>query len=171
MLNNRTPYEVLFNRKTTYEFFKAFGCACYPLLRPYNHHKFEYHASICLFLGYDSKHKGYLCLLSSGKTIISRHVIFNETVFPFSLTNNPFSIGSNLSPSTHSNVPLTVITSPTSLPSAPNNNYAPNNNSASINNYAPINNYVAPTCTTAPISCESMESLLMGLFIATKHTL
>ena len=153
MLNNRTPYEVLFNKKPTYEFFKVFGCACYPLLRPYNHHKFEYNASICLFLGYDSNHKGYLYLLPSGKTIISRHVIFNETVFPFSLTNNPFSIDSDLSSSTHSNVPLTVIPSSTSLPSAPNNNSA------------------APACTTAPISCESMESLLMGLFIATKHTL
>jgi len=82
VLNNHNPYEVLFNKKLNYEFFKVFGCACYPLLRSYNHHKFEYHASICLFLGYDSKHKGYLCLLPSGKTIISRHVIFNETVFP-----------------------------------------------------------------------------------------
>ena len=131
VLNNRSPYEVLFNKKPNYEFFKVVGCACYPLLRPYNHHKFEYHASICLFLGYDSKHKWYLCLLPSSKTIISRHVIFNETIFSFSLTNNPFSIVSYLPHYTHSNVPLTVVTSPTPLP------------------YAPINTSTDNVCTTA----------------------
>lgn len=38
----------------------------------------------CVFLGYPSNHRGYECLeLSSRKIIISRHIIFDEDVFPF----------------------------------------------------------------------------------------
>ena len=37
-----------------------------------------------MFLGYSTDHKGYRCLdLYTNRIIISRHVIFDETVFPF----------------------------------------------------------------------------------------
>jgi hypothetical protein len=48
----------------------------------------------CVFFGYSAAdHKGYQCLdLSTNNIIISRHVVFDETVFPFAasprLTNN-----------------------------------------------------------------------------------
>lgn len=36
------------------------------------------------FLGYSSSYKGYLCLdLHSSRIYVSRHVIFNEAVYPF----------------------------------------------------------------------------------------
>jgi hypothetical protein len=41
---------------------------------------------LCAFLGYSSDHKGYRCLdLTTNRVIISRHVVFDETTFPFSL--------------------------------------------------------------------------------------
>lgn len=60
---------------------KVFGCACYLLLCPYNKHKFDFLSSLCLFLGYRAKTKGYICLSPSGKTYISRHVKLNEQLF------------------------------------------------------------------------------------------
>jgi hypothetical protein len=37
-----------------------------------------------MFIGYPSPHKGYWCLdISTQRVIISRHIVFNELVFPF----------------------------------------------------------------------------------------
>ncbi|XP_028752065.1 uncharacterized protein LOC114711803 [Neltuma alba] len=61
---------------------KTFGCACFPCLRPYNNHKFQFHFEKCVYLGPSGSHKGYKCLSPSGKVYISRHVILNESDFP-----------------------------------------------------------------------------------------
>ena len=52
-----TPYENLFKYKPYYKMFKYFGCACYTYLRDYNKHKFGYHSSKCIFIGYNPSHK------------------------------------------------------------------------------------------------------------------
>ena len=52
VLNNQSPYYLLFNSHPDYSFYKTFGCACYPLLRPYNKHKMSFRSSLCVFLGY-----------------------------------------------------------------------------------------------------------------------
>ena len=80
------PPRALFKlkQKPNYHFLKSFGCACYPILQPYNKHKFEFHKSKCVFLGYSSNHKGYECLHSSSCLYITRNINFNETEFPFS---------------------------------------------------------------------------------------
>lgn len=80
-----TPYERLFKHKPDYKMLKCFGCACYPYLKDYNKHKFDYHSSKCIFIGYSQSHKGYKCLHASGRVYIARHVFFDELSFPYFL--------------------------------------------------------------------------------------
>ena len=81
----KTPIELLLHETPDYTFFKVFGCACWPHLRPYNHRKLEFRSKKCVFLGYSSLHKGYKCLhVPTNRVYISRDVVFDENVFPFS---------------------------------------------------------------------------------------
>jgi hypothetical protein len=71
---------------------RVFGCACWPHLRPYNKNKLSFRSKQCVFIEYSSLHKGYKCLdIDSGRVYISRDVIFDERVFPFSKTNHSLS--------------------------------------------------------------------------------
>ena len=83
-LDGRTPYFALYGTQPSYTHLRVFGCACYPNLSSTAPHKLSPRSSLCVFLGYSSDHKGYRCLdLHSNRIIISRHVVFDETVFPF----------------------------------------------------------------------------------------
>ena len=84
ILQNKSPYEILFQNIPYVSHLRIFGCACFPLLRPYRLNKLQPKTTICVFLGYASQYKGYLSYEPVGKrTYISRHVIFNEHVFPY----------------------------------------------------------------------------------------
>ena len=76
----------LINRLPTspdYQFLKTFRCACYPYLSPYNKHKLLHPMSLCIFLGYNSAHRGYKCLHFSGRVYIARTVNFDQSRFPY----------------------------------------------------------------------------------------
>ncbi|KAJ9544952.1 hypothetical protein OSB04_024659 [Centaurea solstitialis] len=80
----KTPFEVLFGFFPTYTHFRVFGCLCYPNTSPTSPHKLAPRSSACVYLGPSTDHRGYRCLdLITQKVIISRHVIFDETHFPF----------------------------------------------------------------------------------------
>jgi hypothetical protein len=79
---------------------------------------------LCVFIGYSPDHKGYRCLdLNTNRVIISRHVIFDETTFPFSrhrpsapheldfLTNDEL-----LAPSSSAGTPLPTSGAPAQFP-------------------------------------------------------
>jgi hypothetical protein len=84
ILQNSTPLETLFHEQLDYGSLHAFGCACWPNLRPYNNHKLSFRSTQCVFLGYSSIHKGYKCLdRATGRIYISRDVMFDESLFPF----------------------------------------------------------------------------------------
>lgn len=83
-LHQKSPYYLLHNSLPNYSLLKVFGCSYFPFLRPFNKHKLEFRSTKCIFLGYSANHKGYLCLEKSfGSIYISRHVVFNETIFLF----------------------------------------------------------------------------------------
>ena len=84
-IDHEIPYTKLFQKPVSYSHLRIFGCLCYPNLLPTSPHKLAPRSTACIFLGYPSNHRGYRCLdLSTHKIILSRHVIFDEAVFPFS---------------------------------------------------------------------------------------
>jgi len=85
-----TPHHALLGTPPAYGHLRVFGCKCYPNLSATASHKLAPRSTLCVFLGYSTHHKGYRCLdLSSNRVIISRHVIFDETAFPFAERNGP----------------------------------------------------------------------------------
>lgn len=82
VLKNKTPYELLYKTKPDYTMLKPFGCLSYASFHSAD--KFDPRAIKCVFLGYPHLTKGYKLLrLDTHAIIISRHVKFVETEFPY----------------------------------------------------------------------------------------
>jgi len=85
-LHMSTPFFALHGTLPSYHDLRTFGCSCYPNLTATAPHKLAPQSTLCAFLGYSPDHKGYRCLdLTTNRVVISRHVVFDETTFPFSL--------------------------------------------------------------------------------------
>ncbi|GKC94009.1 ribonuclease H-like domain-containing protein [Tanacetum coccineum] len=79
---NEIPYTHLFGTNPDYSLLRTFGCLCYHHLYP--NHKLDPRATPDILLGHASNHRGYRCFdLHTNKIILSRHVTFDETVFPY----------------------------------------------------------------------------------------
>lgn len=86
VLEQKSPYEKLFHTSPNYDFIRVFGCTCFPLMCPYNKNKLEARSKSCVFMGYSLNHLGYQCLdPNTGRTYITRHVLFDEETFPFKI--------------------------------------------------------------------------------------
>uniref|UniRef100_A0A2N9G021 Integrase catalytic domain-containing protein n=1 Tax=Fagus sylvatica TaxID=28930 RepID=A0A2N9G021_FAGSY len=82
-LSYNNPWEMLFHKPPDLTYLRSFGCQCFPLLTPYTAHKLHPKTTPCVFIGYPTHTKGYLCLDPITKRLyVSRHVLFNETIFP-----------------------------------------------------------------------------------------
>lgn len=57
--NYVSPYEALYHMAPDYMLLRAFGCACFPHIRPYNRHKMEFRSKQCVYLGVSPSHKGH----------------------------------------------------------------------------------------------------------------
>ena len=124
VLQNKSPHVLLFHTAPNYTRLKTFGCACYPLLRPYNKHKLDFKFACFLFLGYNLHNRGYICLSPTGKIYMSRHVVFNENVFPCNIPEYNFTPTSTIQYEFDcSNHHITVLrqTAVVHLPAAHNN--------------------------------------------------
>jgi hypothetical protein len=89
-MSHPTPYFALYDTAPTYDHLCVFGYACYPNTSATAPHKVYPRSTRCLFLGYSSDHKRYRCLdLASHRIIISRHIVFDEDVFPLAGPSPP----------------------------------------------------------------------------------
>jgi hypothetical protein len=85
-----TPHFALFNTTPSYAHLRVFRCACYPNTSATAPHKLAPRFCLCVFLGYSSDHKGYRCLdLTTNYVLISRHIVFDESSFPFASSDPP----------------------------------------------------------------------------------
>ena len=81
-----TPHEVLHSTPPSYSHLCVFGCLCFPNTSATASHKLSPRSTRCVFIGYPREQKGYRCFdLSTRKVITSRHVIFDETIFLYTL--------------------------------------------------------------------------------------
>ncbi|GKC99795.1 putative RNA-directed DNA polymerase [Tanacetum coccineum] len=85
VLNGKTPFELVFNRKPGLKHLRVFGCLCYATVLNL-HDKLGSRAEKCVLVGYASFKKGYkLYSLERKQFIYSRDVKFFEKVFPFKI--------------------------------------------------------------------------------------
>ncbi|KAJ0490671.1 putative RNA-directed DNA polymerase [Helianthus annuus] len=85
ILQNKSPFEMLFHRPPSYSNFRVFGCRVFPFLRDYTKHKLLPRSEPCIFIGYSPKYKGYRCLDPiTSRIYMTRHAKFDEENFPFS---------------------------------------------------------------------------------------
>ena len=84
VLHHISPLQALFKQQPRYEKLRSFGCLCFPLMKPYNTNKFQKKSVPCIFVGYSTSQSAYLCLhLQSQRIYTSKHVTFDESVYPF----------------------------------------------------------------------------------------
>jgi len=122
VLLHKSPFEMFFGSSPAVNHLRIFGCACFPLLRPYNHSKLQPKTSKCVFLGYGIKCKGYLCYhMPTLRLFVSRHVIFDEKQFPYPEFSHipPTTVQSSPSYSSSTCLVLLVNTENTVIPSFP----------------------------------------------------
>jgi hypothetical protein len=96
-MKHPTPHFALYSTTTSYDYFRVFGCACYPNTSTTAPHKLSPRFTRCLFLSYSPDHKGYRYLdLISHRIIISCHVVFGDDVFPLAGSSPPTDLDSLL---------------------------------------------------------------------------
>lgn len=129
VLHDKSPFEVIFGDVP------SIFLACYPLLKPYLSNKLQQKTIKCVFLGYTSQYKGYICYDVSGKrTYISRHVVFDEHDYPYTnlLMHYKPPHTSHLMSSTSSSLPIVTNTNIVVLPAS--HDTSPSDTSTTLSN-------------------------------------
>ena len=52
IVQNQTPYDLLFGSSPSYDLRRGFGCVCFVLLQDHERNKLQYRSRLCCFLGY-----------------------------------------------------------------------------------------------------------------------
>jgi len=89
ILNNKSPFELLYHKQPSYDHLRVFSCLCYMTTPKQERDKIHTRAVSCVFLGYRHGKKAYKVMsLDTHKSYTSRDVIFHEHIFPF-FTSTP----------------------------------------------------------------------------------
>ncbi|XP_075086125.1 uncharacterized protein LOC142168857 [Nicotiana tabacum] len=73
IIQNKTPYEILFGKVPNYDFLKSFGCLYYASTLSHNRDKLGPRAIACIFISYPYGKKGYKLLdINLRKVFVSR---------------------------------------------------------------------------------------------------
>jgi hypothetical protein len=170
---NISPFKKLFKADPHYLAFQPFGCAIFPLLCPYNTHKFSFRTTPRVYLGQSPLHSAYRCLdPSTGRIYLAKHAKFHAIVFPYTAglstshlpvaTSHWLSIAaqhtSNLaSPSGLPSSPLGSANSPPSLPLLPRLTASQSSPTPpGLNLCVDLNEYSAPPAPTEPTRTHHM---------------
>ncbi|XP_019266534.1 PREDICTED: uncharacterized protein LOC109243968 [Nicotiana attenuata] len=83
VIDNKSPYERLYNKKPTLQHLKVISCLCYAEMVNQND-KLMPRAKPSVHMGYVTGHKGYVLYdLIDKRFFVSRDVQFREDIFPF----------------------------------------------------------------------------------------
>jgi hypothetical protein len=105
-----SPHFALFDTTPSYAHLRVFGCACYPNTSATAPHKLAPRSCRCVFLGYSSEHKGYRCLdLITNRLLVSWHIVFDESSFPFASSGTPLDDLDSLFSSSHAVRPIAPL--------------------------------------------------------------
>ena len=116
IVQNQTPYDLLFGSSPSYDLLRAFGCVCFVLLQDHERNKLQSRSCLCCFLGYGIGKKGYKCYDPISKRLrVSRHVVFWEHKMFYQLPHVPVFLIPSIDPFPN----LFPDESPTSLSESP----------------------------------------------------
>ena len=145
-----SPLEKLYNHTPNFSSLKLFGYACFPFLHPFNRNKLDFRSKHCVFIGYNNSHRGLNCLdTSTGKVFVSRHVIFDEGIFPFTHFNVKLTQPSSTS---YATLPLSLLKNSMTHSPSPQTDTTPTTNSLTPTSSLPIDHPISsyPSFFTSP---------------------
>ena len=88
VLQNTSPYEVLYKCKPDYHNLNTFGCFVIAYNPSKSGDKLDVRGIPCIFIGYPTTQRGYrLFNLQNNTTIVTRHLKFYEHLFPYQVFN------------------------------------------------------------------------------------
>ncbi|XP_074317247.1 uncharacterized protein LOC141653392 [Silene latifolia] len=83
ILQNLSPYQILFGKAPDLAHIRAFGCLVYAFTTKPGRDKFSPRATSCVFLGYPFGKKAYKLLNLDNHSIIISRYVFHEEIFPY----------------------------------------------------------------------------------------
>ncbi|CAH9074461.1 unnamed protein product [Cuscuta epithymum] len=102
VIDNKSPYELLYNKPPLYSQLRVFGCLCYARETQKIGDKFAPRGVRCVFLGYAYSQKGWKVYdLQGQRHFISRDVKFIENTFPFRVENSTLDTHVNVDVNSH----------------------------------------------------------------------